>query len=334
MTHDPIPPPRDDAGSYLWDRGSPVDPEIAAMERALQPLRYSGKAPALPPRARRPALLPRPAAWVPLAAAAGLVLAVGLIRALAPADPSAAGWEIASVSGGATIDADPVAAAGHLQVGRWLETGSGAEVRVRHDEVGALTIGADSRLRLVAERSGTEHRVELARGSLEALITAPPRLFFVDTASAVAVDLGCAYRLEVDETGNGLLEVLLGWVALERQRSIATVPMGGACRLRAGLGPGTPWFTDATARFRDAVQLFDDRSGPAGALAVLLEEARGRDTMTLWHLLPRVDGTERRRVAERMIALAGPPDAPMEAILGLEDQALRAWWSELEPAWY
>ncbi len=335
MSHDPV--EQRDGGDapdrYLWDGGGPVDSDVAALERALQPLRYAGRAPALPARRERRTTFARPAVWGPLAAAAALALALGLIRALSPPAAPADGWKIASVTGGATIDADP-AAAGRLEIGRWLETGSGAEVRVRHDEVGSVTVGADSRLRLVAERAGAEHRIELARGSIEALITAPPRLFFVDTASAVAVDLGCAYRLEVDESGDGLLEVLLGWVALERQRYIATVPMGGACRLRAGLGPGTPWFTDASPRFRDAVQRFDEGAGADSALADLLEEARPRDTMTLWHLLPRVDGAERRGVADRMIALAGPPDAALEAILGLEADSLRAWWNALEPDWY
>ncbi len=332
MTHDPVTRHSGDhdADRYLWDRGDPVDPDVAAMEQALQPLRYSGQAPALQgsgSRFRRPKTAPGA-----LAAAAALALSLSLLPTLGPQGPPATGWAIASVTGGATIGADPAAPARHLEIGRWLETGAGAQVRVRHDEVGAVTIGPDSRLRLVAERKGAEHRIELARGSIEALITAPPRLFFVDTASAVAVDLGCAYRLEVNESGDGLLEVLAGWVALERRPHTATVPRGGACRLRAGTGPGTPWFTDATAQFRDAVERFD--YGATDAIAPLLDEARTRDTMTLWHVLPRVDGAERRTVAERMIALAGPPDAPLDAILALDAGALDSWWIALERDWY
>ena len=36
---------------------------------------------------------------------------------------------------------------------------------------------------------------------MSARIWAPPRLFYVNTPSAVAEDLGCAYTLEVDDLG-------------------------------------------------------------------------------------------------------------------------------------
>jgi hypothetical protein len=40
------------------------------------------------------------------------------------------------------------------------------------------------------------------------MIWAPPRLFFVDTPSAVAADLGCSYTLEVKDDGAGVLRVV------------------------------------------------------------------------------------------------------------------------------
>ena len=38
---------------------------------------------------------------------------------------------------------------------------------------------------------------------MHAVIDAPPRYFLVETASAIAVDLGCIYTLSADERGNG-----------------------------------------------------------------------------------------------------------------------------------
>src|SRR5436309_715730 len=95
-------------------------------------------------------------------------------------------------------------------------------------------------------------RVALERGKLHAFITAPPRLFFVDTPSAEAIDLGCEYTLAVDDAGIGLLHVTLGWVMLERDGRESYVPIGAMCETRPGVGPGTPFFEDASLSFKEA----------------------------------------------------------------------------------
>jgi len=54
--------------------------------------------------------------------------------------------------------------------------------------------------------------------------SAPPRLVIVETASARAVDLGCAYTLSVDAAGGRRLRVTSGWVALETPDGSVYVP--------------------------------------------------------------------------------------------------------------
>ena len=39
----------------------------------------------------------------------------------------------------------------------------------------------------------------LDQGTIHARIWAPPKFFYVNTQAAVAVDLGCAYTLHVDD---------------------------------------------------------------------------------------------------------------------------------------
>src|SRR5438876_1202274 len=95
------------------------------------------------------------------------------------------------------------------------------------------------------------------RGRMSARISAPPKLFFVNTPSAVAEDLGCAYTLEVDDAGNSLLRVTLGWVALQLKDRESLVPAGAACATRPGIGPGTPYFEDASELFRTALAKLD-----------------------------------------------------------------------------
>src|SRR5271154_512511 len=92
------------------------------------------------------------------------------------------------------------------QAGEWIETDSKSRTTVRIGEIGFVEIEPGSRVRVVTARPG-EHRLALARGEIRAKISAPPRLFFVDTASGTAIDLGCEYVLSDDELGLGLLQV-------------------------------------------------------------------------------------------------------------------------------
>jgi hypothetical protein len=172
---------------------------------------------------------------------------------------------------------------------------------------------------------------------MSARIWAPPRLFFVDTPSAVAADLGCAYTLEVDDHGASLLRVTSGWVALELKDRESIVPAGAACETRPGIGPGTPYFEDSTAAFREALKKVDfdgDVGVRSAALTVMLNEARPRDTLTLWHLLARVNGQDRVRVYEKMAMFAPPPPGvTREGVLQLDQQMLETWRHALESSW-
>jgi hypothetical protein len=226
---------------------------------------------------------------------------------------------------------------GELGVGEWLETDASSRAQIAVSSIGRVDVDENTRVRLV-ETAPTEHRLELARGKLSAMIWAPPRLFFVDTPSAVAADLGCAYTLEVDDHGAGVLRVTSGWVALELKDRESMVPTGAACETRVGVGPGTPYFEDASKSFRDALAQIDfgnDAAAGATALNSLLVEARPRDTLTLWHLLARVDGNDRVRVYDKMASFVPPPEGvTRDGVLRLDQGMLDRWKDALEVSWF
>jgi hypothetical protein len=247
--------------------------------------------------------------------------------------PPAAAWDVARLAGAPQIGAERIGQTGRLAVGEWLETDNNSRAQISVARIGQVEVDPGTRVRLVETRA-TEHRLELARGTLHARIYAPPRLFFVDTPSAVAADLGCAYTLEVDDAGRSLLHVTSGWVALERGPRESVVPAGAACATVPGTGPGTPYFEDATDTFLNALVAFDFKQGGDNALNSVLAEARVRDTLTLWHLLPRVDGTQRVRVYERMAQLTPPPNGvTSDGVLKLDPQTLQLWKDDLQDKW-
>jgi ferric-dicitrate binding protein FerR (iron transport regulator) len=245
-----------------------------------------------------------------------------------------AAWEVARLEGTPTVGANRIEGNGRLGVGEWLVTDNHSRAKINVADIGQVDIGPNSRVRLVGTRS-TEHRLALERGRLHAVISAPPRLFVVETPSATAIDLGCAYTLEVDDAGRSLLHVTSGWVALEQKGLESIVPAGAICATEPGKGLGTPYFDDASARFQEALASLDFRGGGAKALAIVLREAREYDTLTLWHLLYRVRGRERARVYDRLANLVVPPKGvTREGVLNLDKGMLALWKKELEWAWF
>src|SRR5262245_16277691 len=236
-----------------------------------------------------------------------------------PTPPVGPSWRVARLGGTPKIGSAAISNGGQLGVGQWLETDSTSKAEIAVASIGQVQIDPNTRVRLL-ETQPTEHRLELARGKMSARIWAPPRLFFVDTPSAVAADLGCAYTLEVDDSGASLLRVTFGWVALQLKDRESMVPSGAACKTRPGIGPGTPYFEDTTPEFREALEKFDfDHDG--SSLNVLLNTARPRDSLTVWHLLYRSNEADRGLVYDRLAQLAPPPNGvTREGILKLDKQ--------------
>jgi hypothetical protein len=246
--------------------------------------------------------------------------------------PQKSAWQVKRLDGTPRIGSEGISNNGELGVGEWLETDGRSRAQIAVGSIGNVEIDENTRVRLL-ETHATEHRLELARGKMSARIWAPPRLFFVDTPSAVAADLGCAYTLEVDDHGASLLHVTSGWVALELKDRESMVPAGAACETRPGIGPGTPYFEDSAPEFREALQKvdFDDDSN---ALSLVLDQARPRDTLTLWHLLARVNGADRVRVYDKMAAFVPPPPGvTREGVLQLDQEMLETWRHVLESTW-
>jgi len=276
---------------YLWDRSGPPDPEIQHLERTLAPFGYR-----VPPRGANK--------WgtaFRLAAAAAVIVAIALWQLL-PA-PQASVWKE-----GLSL----------LRAGQVVRTG-GVETTLESAEVGRVELGPESELRVE-----TGSKLLLQRGMLRALIWAPPRQFVVDTPSARAVDLGCAYTLQVQPSGDGLLRVEFGWVAFQFDGRESFIPEGAACVTRKQTGPGVPFYEDAP--LRPALTAFE--AGDSTALPAILREARPRDGLTLWHLLTRVPEPERAAVLDRFRQLV-PVQVSTEAVLRGDAHALDTCWNAL-----
>lgn len=273
----------------------------------------------------------------PLAIAATLVLLIGGgVYLFLPRQPDQqSGWQVARLGGAPRIGSESVNNKSRLGIGQWLETDANSRAKVEVANIGNVEIDPNTRVRLL-QTNISEHRLELARGRLSARISAPPKLFFVNTPSGVAEDMGCAYTLEVDDAGNSLLHVTAGWVSMQLNGRESAVPAGAACATRTGFGPGTPYFEDASENFRKALTKVDFEPGSVAAskgavLGTVLAEARERDAMTLWYLLSRVEPADRLSVYGRLAFLVPPPKGTTrEGLLSLDPAMLDRWREEID----
>ena len=329
---------------YLWDGSGEPDAEVVKLERALGKFRHAGRPPELPKglatghEANKSSGGAR--LWFQFAAVAASVLLVFFVwtglRRQTETPSSGVGWGVQQLAGAPRVGTKTISQPGEkgtLGIGQTLETDQESRASITVSDVGQVDIDPQTRLRLAESRS-SRTRLDLQRGTIHAMIWAPPGEFLVDTPSALAVDLGCAYTLHVDDSGAGLLQTSMGWVGFRLNGREAFIPAGAVGETRPGIGPGTPFFEDASAEFRAALTKFDfaklNDAERSSQLTILLSEARKRDALTLWHLLSRANAADRGRVFDRLNAYVPAPSSVTRAGIEQGDhKMLDAWWNEL-----
>jgi hypothetical protein len=332
---------------YLWDGSGEPDPEIQRLETKLARFRSNRPAPAFHKLTEsRPRLSWLSAFNTPgslrLVAATAMLLVVAVLGILASRQElnsaSRPGWDVERFAGGSGGGPDSLIIfkehrTSRLGIGQVLETSSKSRATIRQKEIGEVGVEPNTRLRLLETGSGKE-RLALDRGTIHAAIWAPSGDFVVDTPSAVAVDLGCSYTLQVDDSGAGTLRTTLGWVGFKLEDREAFIPAGAMCITEPKVGPGTPYFEDAPESFRAALFQFDFNAPTpeqrSALLNLVLTQARKQDALTIWHLLTRAVESDRGRVFERLSLLLPPPTGvTRHGILRLDPRMLDLWWNEL-----
>jgi len=320
---------RDD---YLWDGSGEPEPDVVRLEHLLGRYRHTGAPLKLPARAAAPRRFALHAAMQILVTAASLALVA--LSAWFAYSVRSSGWNVHSLAGGPIIAGARVDGPARLPIGEAITTDGSSRARIDVGSIGVVDVEPNSRVRLVTARVG-EHRLALDHGQIRALIWAPPGLFFVNTSSSTAIDLGCAYTLKVDDRGWGRLAVESGWVAFQHGGRESFIPKDAVCATRPGIGPGTPYYSDALPGMEEALTILDFSPTQdvrrQAALDTVLTLSRPKDALTLWHLLSRGTREERARVYDRLASLVPPPpEATRDAVLRRDRRALDAWWNALD----
>ena len=319
---------------YLWDPGATPDPDVQAIERRLEGVRFDAARhpivfPPLPSRlpARRTASLRTTFA---LAAAAAVVLAVGI----------AAWWSwrwtwTPGASWATEIDSVSQPAPGirtALAVDKPLQLPPTNSARVNIARIGTMRVAPGSAITL-AETTSVRHRVVLDRGAVSVRIFAPPGMFAFGTPSGTVRDLGCIFDLAVDRDGTARLRVDTGWVQMDNDFGESLIPAGASASMHRLLRPGVPIYDDASDAFARAVRSAQDGGDAAeqSELETILGTARRRDVLTLLMLAKDSRTDLRRRLLLRAAELWPPPSGvSVESIVAGDRDPLWQWHAALD----
>ena len=315
----------DNEERYLDEAAPPVDEGVAKLERALAPYRYRPEPLRLPEDPAEPVgfsgpgepvrpylVSPRLIQWV-LAAAAVFVAAMFLVDRFS----ETRGWVVRGVPGMELLGR-----------GEWLSNEETAWIEV--GDIGEVTVLPGARVRL--DDDGQEnHALYLERGALEASIYAPAREFQVGTPAGLSVDLGCVYRLEVDERDVSRLEVSWGQVAFETEGRTVYVPEEYMTFARPGEGPVTPVPILSDPEVEAFVRRVerDHGVGPADLARV---RALG-DSVVLYHLVRAVDEAVAEAALEALLELEQLPAGVSADEMLASESAWLAWHAERGLSW-
>ena len=202
-------------------------------------------------RAGRSAAPCRRCGFLGLTAAAIVVLVAGAAWfASRPSDAPDGRWKRSP--GAPVVDGRTLEPAAGCGAGTWLETDDASRARVTSARSAAST-SSPTRACSSCRRADANTAWRSQQGTIHALIWAPPRFFFVNTPSAVAIDLGCAYTLEVDEQRCRARARHERVGRLRAQGARVVHPAGRRLPTRPGVGPGTPCYEDAPSGYAAAL---------------------------------------------------------------------------------
>ncbi len=310
----------DNRERYLDEATPPEDPEVARLEGLLERYRHRPEPLALPDEpsgSNAPSWIvsPRILQWVIAAAAVfvALALAFRFLRG------DAGGYLVRGLPG-----------VEHLALGAWLETGAGEVAHIEVGDIGEVELEPGARVRL--EDDGKKnHKLYLERGALCASILAyaEPQLFQVGTPRGISIDLGCEYRLEVDEASDcSRIEVTLGRVSFTEEGRTVFVPEGFRCESVPGRGPNVPVAITLPAADREFVRCVEVTENPTPEDLRRVRELYA--PVTLFHLLRAPSREVRECALEALLAMEPLPEGPWTAqeVLDSEETWRELYWEQ------
>ena len=237
-------------------------------------------------------------------------------------------WEVKKLRVGSSSYSE---AFSNLEEDQLLETNSVTRLEIQIPKLGSIFLEHDSKIeRLKADK------IRLLKGSILAVKKDANELLSIEVPGADIKDyfLGGQLKVTVTNPEASLLEVIDGWVSINKDNVETLVLSNHFCQIRADSGVGLPYHKFSAKEFVEAINNYCFTSpGNEEALISILTKADVSNSVTLWNLMQRVTRKQRDMVIYTMFGLLGNPPQGVtdEGLRTLDPGMMQKLIEEIEP---
>lgn len=257
-------------------------------------------------------------------------IALGIVLAFFVFDHSpSVFWSVEKISGFPIIESQVLTDPGIIKVGERLVTDSESRARIRVGGIGEINVEPLSEIQII-ETESSEYELLLTKGKISVITLLAPKLFSIETPSAIIKDFGSMYYVTVNDNSSTSVSVKSGWVKMENNDRRALLSSGTTCFSAPSIGPGIPVAEGATDLFKESLYKLDFENGGDAELSTLLSESRQKDLISLFHLLKQLFPESRGKIYDRISFLFKMPQRiTREGIVNGDKDMLARLWTEL-----
>lgn len=202
-----------------------------------------------------------------------------------------------------------------------LETNSITRLKINIPNVGNLFIDPDTKI----QRLKTNN-IRLLQGTILAMKDGAEEFLSIEVSGAEIKDyyLGGQSKVAFINQNTSFLEVIDGWVTVNKDNLESLVLPNHFCMIKADSGVGLPYRNGSSKEFVEAINDYCfTNPGSEEALISILTKADVNNSVTLWNLMKRVTRKQRDMVVYTIFGLLGEPPT------GVTDDGLKTLDSEM-----
>lgn len=237
-------------------------------------------------------------------------------------------WDVEVITGRYRITngSDP----SQLYEKQTLITDAESEASVKIPEVGQIKLKEFSEMTL---NIGTKElsEVTLSKGSIEISAGSVKSGIIVNCGNVQIIDLGSNSTVSFRPPGDNTVHVMSGLLEVRSGNDYVYLIGNHISETKLGSKPGIPYYIKALPELIEELKNLQYQNGGFESLTKIINAATEKDVITLWHLFPRVELTERELLFDKITEFFPLPQAiEKRQIMNLDQVKLNEWFDSIK----
>lgn len=205
-----------------------------------------------------------------------------------------------------------------------------SEALIKIIEVGQIQLKEYSELTL---NIGTKElsEVTLNKGSIEISTGSVKSGIVTNCGNTQIIDLGSISTISFRPPGDNTVRVMRGLVEVRSGNDFVYLIGNHISETKLGSKPGIPYATTAAAELIEELKNLQYQNGGFESLTKIINSSTEKDAITLWHLFPRVEITERELLYDKITEFFQLPQGiEKRQIMNLDQVKLKEWFDSIK----